>query len=59
LIRSGAIPSIRVAAAGSRKGRILIRRQALEAYVARLESTAPPPRPKVDVDDLLRKVRRT
>ncbi len=58
LVDSGQLPSYRVSVAGSRRGRVLIARADLEAFVegARQAATRAPVR--VDVDDLRRKVRR-
>ena len=58
LIDSGQIPHLRVSSARSRRGRILIARRDLEAFLegARQAATRAPGR--VDVDGLLRKVRR-
>ena len=58
LVDSGELPSYRVSVAGSRRGRVLIARADLEAFVegARQAATRAPVR--VDVDDLLREVRR-
>ncbi len=58
LADSGQLPSYRVSAAGSRRGRVLIARADLEAFLdsARQAATQAPVR--VDVDGLLQKVRR-
>ena len=59
LAEEGQIDAIRVASVGSRRGRILFERAAIENYVARLRDSAPSRRPaQVDVDQLLRRVRR-
>ena len=59
LVEEGQIDSIRVASIGSRRGRILFERAAIENYVARLRASAPSRRPvRVDVDQLLRRVQR-
>lgn len=58
LVESGELRSYRIRGAGSRRGRILVARRDLEAFVdgARQTATRAPVWP--DVDDLLRKVRR-
>jgi len=58
LIRDGQIPAIRVRAAGSRRGRLLLHRADLAAYVerARHGATVAPMPP--DVDAVHRRVRR-
>ena len=58
LIDSGQLPSYRVSVAGSRRGRVLIARRDLEAFLdsARQSATRAPVR--VDVDGLLERVRR-
>ena len=58
LIDSGQLLSYRVSVAGSRRGRVLIVRADLEAFIegARQAATQSPVR--VDVDGLLQKVRR-
>lgn len=58
LIRDGQIPAIRVAATGSRHGRLLLHRADLAAYVerARHGATVAPMPP--DVDAVHRRVRR-
>ncbi len=63
LLADGSIPSIRVATVGSRRGRLLVRRDGLEAFVAALHyrHAAPPVprgRPSVDVDALRARVLR-
>jgi hypothetical protein len=57
LCTDGTIPSARIASAGSRRGRLVVRRRDLEAYVERLFGNQPPPAGKVDVDQLLAGVR--
>ena len=59
LIASGDLPCHRVSTAESRRGRILIARRDLEAFVATTRQTATRTRPRVNVDDLLQKVRRS
>ncbi len=58
LVDSGQLPSYRVSVAGSRRGRVLVAKADLEAFIegARQAATRAPVR--VDVDGLLRKVRR-
>ena len=58
LIDSGQLSSYRVLAAGSRRGRVLIAKADLEAFIegARQAATRAPVR--VDVDKLLERVRR-
>ena len=57
LIDSGQLPSYRVSAAGSRRGRVLIARADLEAFLAGARTGAPRASTRVDVDDLLERVR--
>ena len=60
LAEEGQIEAIRVGSGGSRKGRVLFERAAIEEYVARLRGEAPRRQPaKLDVDELLALVRRT
>ncbi len=60
LADEGQIEAIRVATVGSRRGRILFERAAIEDYVARLRGEAPKRKPvNVDVDAILARVRRT
>ncbi len=58
LVDSGQLPSFRVSVAGSRRGRVLIAKVDLEAFIegARQAATRAPVR--VDVDVLLERVRR-
>ena len=58
LVDSGQLPSYRVSAAGSRRGRVLIARADLEAFLAGARQTATQAPVRVDVDRLLREVRR-
>jgi excisionase family DNA binding protein len=58
LVKTGQLPCYRVRAAGSRRGRLLIARRDLEAYLDRARQAAPRAPTRVDVDGLLRKVRR-
>ena len=58
LIEEGQIRSIRAKSVGSRRGRILIFRSALEDYVRRQEAKAPArPTASVNVDELRDQVR--
>ncbi len=60
LAEEGQIEAIRVASVGSRRGRILFERAAIESYVARLRGEAPRRQPaKLDVDEILARVRRS
>jgi predicted DNA-binding transcriptional regulator AlpA len=43
LCTDGTIPSARIASVGSRRGRLVVRRQDLEAYVDRLFGSRPTP----------------
>ena len=57
LVAEGTIPSVRVATVGSRRGRVLVMRAGLEAYVASLQTPAVAPPAacrgaRVDVDAL-------
>ena len=57
LVDSGQLPSYRVSVAGSRRGRVLIARADLEAFLAGARTGAPRASTRVDVDDLLERVR--
>ncbi len=57
LIDSGQLPSYRVSVAESRRGRVLIARADLEAFIAGARTGAPTASTRVDVDDLLERVR--
>ncbi len=57
LVDSGQLPSYRVSAAGSRRGRVLIARRDLEAFLDQSRTGAPRASKRVDVDDLLERVR--
>jgi len=57
ILADGAVPHIRISASGSRRGRVLVERAGLEAYVAALRQPAPARTVKVDVDSLREKVR--
>ncbi len=58
LIDSGQLPSYRVSVAGSRRGRVLIAKADLEAFLVGARQAATPAPVRVDVDGLLRRVRR-
>ncbi len=58
LVDSGQLPSFRVSEAGSRRGRVLIARADLDAFLAGARQAATRAPVRVDVDNLLRKVRR-
>ncbi len=58
LVDSGQLPSYRVSMAGSRRGRVLIARADLEAFVEGARQSATRASVRVDVDDLRQKVRR-
>jgi excisionase family DNA binding protein len=58
LCDSGAIPHYRIRAAGSQRGRILIAREDLEAYLAGARQSATRTPTRVDVDGILARVRR-
>ena len=58
LIESGQLPSYRVSVAGSRRGRVLIARRDLEAFLDSARQSATGASVRVDVDGLLREVRR-
>ncbi|MHC4138073.1 MAG: helix-turn-helix domain-containing protein [Planctomycetota bacterium] len=58
LIKAGRIPHYRISAAGSRRGRILIDRRDLEAFVAKARQTATRAPVRVDVDAIRDRVRR-
>jgi hypothetical protein len=57
LCTDGTIPSARIASVGSRRGRLVVRRRDLEAYVDRLFGNRPTPA-KLDVGAVLARVRR-
>lgn len=57
LIDSGELPSYRVRALGSCRGRVLVHRTDLEAFVQRSRRVAPKAPTVPDVDALLRRVR--
>ena len=58
LVDSGQLPSYRVSVAGSRRGRVLIARADLEAFLAGARQAATRAPVRVDVDKLLERVRR-
>lgn len=58
LIESGELPHYRVQALGSRRGRVLVHRADLEAFVQRARQAATRAPVAPDVDALLEKVRR-
>ena len=58
LIDSGQLPSYRVSVAGSRRGRVLIAKADLEAFLAGARQAATRAPTHVDVDQLLKQVRR-
>ncbi len=57
LVESGQLRHHRVAAVGSRRGRILVARADLAAYLESTRQTATRTPVRLDVDDLLAKVR--
>lgn len=57
LIEEGQIPCYRVGALGSRRGRVLVARVDLAAFLERTRQAAPRAPVAPDVDQLLRKVR--
>jgi len=58
LVGEGRIPAIRVASVGSRRGKWLVERAGLEAYVARLRAATTSREVKVDVDQVRDRLRR-
>ncbi len=58
LIDEGRLPAYRVTTARSRRGRVLIARKDLEAFLVSARQAATQASVRVDVDGLLRKVRR-
>jgi excisionase family DNA binding protein len=58
LVESGQLPHYRVSAAGGGRGRILIDRRDLEAFVAKSRQAATRAPVRVDVDGVLARVRR-
>ena len=57
LVEAGDLPCFRIRAPGSRRGRILIARRDLEAFLAKKRQTAPKAPVRVEVDQILAKVR--
>ncbi len=58
LCEEGALPSVRISSAGSRRGAVRIWRSDLEEYADRLRGDAPKRKTtKVDVDTILRRIR--
>ena len=57
LVAEGQISSLRVKSVGSRRGRILIFRSALNDYVRRHEKTLPRTSPSISVDELRERIR--
>ncbi len=57
LVAEGQISSMRVKSVGSRRGRILIFRSALNDYVRRHENTIPRTSPSISVDELRDRIR--
>ena len=57
LIEAGDLPHYRVSAAGSRRGRILVARRDLEAFVAAARQGATRAPTSVDADAVLKQVR--
>ena len=57
LVETGALPSFRVSAAGSRRGRVLISRADLEAFIAESRQTATRAPVRLDADAVLERVR--
>ncbi len=58
LINEGRLPAYRVTTARSRRGRVLTARKDLEAFLVSARQAARQASVRVDVDGLLRKVRR-
>ncbi len=59
LCEEGALPSVRISSAGSRRGAVRIWRSDLEEYADRLRGDAPRRQPaRLDVDQILGRVRR-
>ena len=58
LVDSGQLPSYRVSVAGSRRGRVLIAKADLEAFLVDARQAAIQAPVPVDVDKLLERVRR-
>ena len=57
LCDSGQLPHYRIRAAGSRRGRILIARQDLVAFIEKTRQAAPRAPTRLDVDQILARVR--
>ena len=58
LIESGQLPHHRVSAAGARRGRVLVARRDLEAFIAKARQAATRAPVRVDVDAIRDRVRR-
>ena len=58
LCTDGTIPSARIASAGSVRGRLVVRRCAVEDYLDRVFAHRPRQPAKVDVDAVVARVRR-
>jgi hypothetical protein len=58
LCTDGTIPSARIACVASRRGRLVVRREDVDAYVVRLFAGQAPRAPRLDVDAIHARVRR-
>ena len=59
LCSDGSIPSARIASVGSRRGRVVVKREDLDAYIDGLFSRSKAKPTRLDVDQILGRVRRT
>ncbi len=59
LCTDGSIPSARVLSVGSRRGRVVVKREDLDAYIDALFSRSNAKPANLDVDQILARVRRT
>ena len=57
LCTDGTIPSARIASAGTRRGRLVVRREDLDDYIERLFRVGNPTPARIDVDGLLARIR--
>ena len=57
LVDEGQIPAVRIRTAGSRRGRILVHRADLDAFIDRSRPKATSAPTRATVDDLLKRVR--
>jgi excisionase family DNA binding protein len=58
LCTDGTIPSARIASVGGGRGRLVVRRADVDRYVERIFAERPASPPKINVDAVVRRVRR-